>query len=79
VKKSHILQEVALFNILAEHGGSRGVNFGKILQSKVCTTGTAGVSVMEGMKSKTVNSEKWQPLVSSSLTVAGGAMLQRTD
>jgi hypothetical protein len=29
VMKSHILQEVALFNILAEHGGSRGVNHEK--------------------------------------------------
>jgi hypothetical protein len=38
VMKSHILQEVALFNILAEHGGSRGVNLEKIPQSKACTT-----------------------------------------
>jgi hypothetical protein len=38
VMKSHILQEVALFNILAEHGRSRGVNLEKIPQSKVCTT-----------------------------------------
>jgi hypothetical protein len=29
VMKSYILQEVALFNILAEHGGSRGVNLKK--------------------------------------------------
>jgi hypothetical protein len=29
VMKGHILQEVALFNILAEHGGSRGVNLEK--------------------------------------------------
>jgi hypothetical protein len=36
--KSHILQEVALFNILAEHGGSREVPRKKIPQSKVCTT-----------------------------------------
>jgi hypothetical protein len=35
--KTNILQEVALFNILAEHGGFRGVNLEKIPQSKVCT------------------------------------------
>jgi hypothetical protein len=29
VMKSHILQEVALFNILVEHGGSRGINLKK--------------------------------------------------
>jgi hypothetical protein len=38
IMKSHILQEAALFNILAEHGGSRGVNLEKIPQSIVCTT-----------------------------------------
>jgi hypothetical protein len=36
VMKSHILQEIALFNILAEHGGSRGVNLEKKSPSLKC-------------------------------------------
>jgi hypothetical protein len=35
--------------------------------------------VVEGKKSKTVNSKKWKPLVSSSLTVAGRAIPQWTE
>jgi hypothetical protein len=36
VMKSHILQEAALFNILAEHGGSRVVNLEKKSPSLKC-------------------------------------------
>jgi hypothetical protein len=36
VMKSHILQEVALFNILAEHGGSRAVILEKKSPSLKC-------------------------------------------
>jgi len=35
-------------------------------------------SMVEGKKPKTVNFKKWQPLVSSSLTAAGGAIMQWT-
>jgi hypothetical protein len=60
-------------NILTEHGGSRGAKLGKSrpVQGVPCR-GTAGTSVVEGQKSKTVNCEKWRHLVSISLTVAGG-------
>jgi hypothetical protein len=82
VMKSPILQEVALLNILSEHGGSRGVNLGKYPPSPRCTVPcrwTADASVVECKKSKTVNSEKWQPLISSSFTVAGGEIPQWTE
>jgi hypothetical protein len=35
--------------------------------------------VVEGKKSKAVNSKKWRPLVSSSLAVADGAIPQCTE
>lgn len=39
----------------------------------------AGASVVEGKEPKTVNSEKWQPLASISLTEAGEAVAQWTE
>jgi len=38
--------------------------------------GTTDTSVVEGKKPRTVNCEKWRPSDSSSLTAAGGAILQ---
>jgi hypothetical protein len=54
-------------------------------QSKLCTTvlRNCNASAVEAKKSKTLSSEKWQPLVSSSPTVAGRqagrVMLQWTE
>ena len=65
-----------------EHGGSRGVNLEKKSPSPRCTLpcrGTTDTSVVEGKKPRTVNSEKWRPSDSSSLTAAGGAILQLTE
>jgi len=65
-----------------EHGGSTGVNLEKKSLSPRCTLpcqGTTDASAVEGKKPRTVNFEKWRPSDSSSLTAAGGAILQWTE
>jgi len=65
-----------------QHGGSRGVNLKKESPSPRYTLpcrGTTDTSAVEGKKPRTVNSEKRRPSDSSSLTAAGGAILQWTE
>ena len=63
-----------------EHGGSSGVIDKKNKSpSQRCTLpcrGNTDASAVEGKKLRTVNSEKWRTSDSSSLTAAGGAILQ---
>jgi hypothetical protein len=67
---------------LTEHGRSTAKNLKKESASPKCTLlwqETTHASLGEGKKQRTVNFEKWQPSVSSSLTVTSGAIPQWTE
>ena len=54
----------------------------RVLDSPRCTLpcrGTTDASAVEGKKPRMVNSAKWRPSDSSSLTAAGRAILQWTE
>jgi hypothetical protein len=66
---------------LTEHGRSRGVNQKRSSspKCKLLCWGTTHSSVVEARKLRMVNIEKWRPSTASSLTVAGGNTLQKTE